>query len=237
MFRSFDLLVAAITCGIGLIGTGLGFAIVKTRSGRIASVVVGTSVALVGSLIVAPRATVAEMLIGAMMGLALISVWLWRSATDLRVRKIMQRPVVAGLGIAFSGAGLIAAGMWKYDQSESSFADEQMAHLLSIVGWHPPLEPAAIECRTDKGNPICVYSASSREMSEVVKEEEDVLEGFEWRKRIIPRSPATDESNCHGWVFTGGKYWVLGNDVAKILQENGYRATRWPLPGAATGAG
>ena len=59
--------------------------------------------------------------------------------------------------------------------------------------------------------------------------------------RVAPVDPAC---NCHGWVFTGGRFWVSGEDVPRILEDNGYRRVsvqvnypfktliKWPfLPG------
>src|SRR5207302_9873112 len=35
----------------------------------------------------------------------------------------------------------------------------------------------------------------------------------------------------HGWVFTGGRYWVAGDAVDPILTDNGYREVTEPRPG------
>ncbi|MFO0964506.1 MAG: hypothetical protein U0793_02815 [Gemmataceae bacterium] len=40
-----------------------------------------------------------------------------------------------------------------------------------------------------------------------------------------------ENCNCHGWVFTGGRFWVLGSDVDQILDDNGYAPVISPLPG------
>ena len=37
--------------------------------------------------------------------------------------------------------------------------------------------------------------------------------------------------NCHGWVFTGGKGWVRGSNVARIIRDNGYQEVTSPAPG------
>jgi hypothetical protein len=40
------------------------------------------------------------------------------------------------------------------------------------------------------------------------------------------------QANCHGWVFTGGKYFVWGEGVEKILDDNGYQpCDTLPRPG------
>ena len=39
------------------------------------------------------------------------------------------------------------------------------------------------------------------------------------------------DCNCHGWVFAGGGYWVDGNDVKNILDDNGYYEVAIPEVG------
>jgi len=49
--------------------------------------------------------------------------------------------------------------------------------------------------------------------------------------RLIVASGGTARSNCHGWVFTGGRYVIPGDRVDTILRENGYETVSSPLPG------
>src|SRR5262249_3395836 len=39
---------------------------------------------------------------------------------------------------------------------------------------------------------------------------------------VIRTAPADGNYNCHGWVFTAGRYWVRGVFVERILKDNGY---------------
>ncbi len=39
---------------------------------------------------------------------------------------------------------------------------------------------------------------------------------------LIRRGPPDDTSNCHGWVFTNGKYNIAGKSVTTILEQNSY---------------
>jgi hypothetical protein len=46
------------------------------------------------------------------------------------------------------------------------------------------------------------------------------------------RTAAPDgRSNCHGWVFTGGRYFMDGGDVDRILEDNGYDVFQTPQAG------
>src|SRR5207247_1736740 len=49
--------------------------------------------------------------------------------------------------------------------------------------------------------------------------------------RRIKRAETDHPSNCHGWVFTGGRYFVSPEDVEKILKENDYELVRRPEAG------
>jgi hypothetical protein len=37
-------------------------------------------------------------------------------------------------------------------------------------------------------------------------------------------------TNCHGWVFTGGLFWLEGRVVEQILEDNGYEPVTTPRP-------
>lgn len=41
-------------------------------------------------------------------------------------------------------------------------------------------------------------------------------------QRVIPVADPDARSNCHGWVFTGGRYWVRAKHIDLILADNGY---------------
>ena len=40
---------------------------------------------------------------------------------------------------------------------------------------------------------------------------------------LVTRTAAPDaRCNCHGWIFTGGRFWVKGTDVGQVLHDNRY---------------
>jgi hypothetical protein len=49
--------------------------------------------------------------------------------------------------------------------------------------------------------------------------------------RLLRTPPPSWGSNCHGWVFTGGRFGLEGGDVERILQDNGYQAVTTPQAG------
>jgi len=76
---------------------------------------------------------------------------------------------------------------------------------------------------TDRGTPIPLGRFVT------IEHEALVPDGFNGRVIVADshRSPA----NCHGWVFTGGRFQVGSSDVATILDENGYALVPDPQPG------
>jgi hypothetical protein len=48
---------------------------------------------------------------------------------------------------------------------------------------------------------------------------------------LIHRGEADSSSNCHGWVFTGGRFLLRGVGVERILQGNGYSVVSTPSAG------
>ena len=49
--------------------------------------------------------------------------------------------------------------------------------------------------------------------------------------RLIATGGRTAESNCHGWVFAGNRFWLMGKDVERILVDNRYETVTDPAPG------
>jgi hypothetical protein len=51
--------------------------------------------------------------------------------------------------------------------------------------------------------------------------------------RAIRTSAPDSTSNCHGWVFTGGRFYVRPESVPIILEDNGYEFVTQPRSGDA----
>jgi hypothetical protein len=86
--------------------------------------------------------------------------------------------------------------------------------------------------RTDAGRPVGLAEAvAPRPATDVVADEARALDGFGLAPRLVRRDQASDVCNCHGWVFAGGRYWILRADVELILADNGYKPVADPRPG------
>ncbi len=89
----------------------------------------------------------------------------------------------------------------------------------------PLSQPVAV---TDAGRTIPLYDARVEPRLSV--EEEQVLKSFAGRM-IVLQPQLNPRANCHGWVFSAGKYWIQNADVAAILDDNQYHQVRVPHAG------
>lgn len=83
---------------------------------------------------------------------------------------------------------------------------------------------------TDKGNRIELYyfDADSSMAGYITHTDERYL-GF--RTSLIQRDEVDISANCHGWVFTGGRFLLRGEGVQQILDDNGYEVVAKPTEG------
>lgn len=85
---------------------------------------------------------------------------------------------------------------------------------------------------TDAGTQIPLYHIDLRTRDEETRQY--VAAAVDWTpdsSHVIPRASASIHANCHGWVFTGGRFLVRGENVDQILRDNGYTVQGDPQPG------
>lgn len=89
---------------------------------------------------------------------------------------------------------------------------------------------------TDLGRPIRISKrvAGQKPLLNVasLEAQQAILDRFGIDTQVIPVVQGWQPCNCHGWVFTDGRFWVHGEDVATILKDNGYYPVgNSPMPG------
>lgn len=87
---------------------------------------------------------------------------------------------------------------------------------------------------TDAGTKIPVYRFRPVSGSSLLfQSTSPVFHDWEtrWRNEVMQLSPVDHAANCHGWVFTGGRYLVKGDDVPQILSDNHYEQVCVPEDG------
>jgi hypothetical protein len=82
---------------------------------------------------------------------------------------------------------------------------------------------------TDVGRAISLFHfkmySTSAEVEQFMRSTES------GRTQIIRLGEPNPASNCHGWIFTGGRYGVRDGEVESILTDNGYREVPEPRQG------
>lgn len=84
---------------------------------------------------------------------------------------------------------------------------------------------------TDKGNYIPLYRLDADLTTFVNYSETADGKYMSFVHEGIERNGPDQNANCHGWVFTSGRYLLKGNDVDVILADNQYVEVSSPEPG------
>jgi len=237
-FEYFDRFFALAAIGLGLFLAG-GLNLAFGRGGRrvwlravLTLVVCGAVVAGLSALS-RPELAVRNggVLLGVLGVAALMgSEWFSRRLSAF-FASFRGRTVRWGL-VTLGGLGVVLAGGIAFDLHDQAVSDEMEKDLDLVVG-RPPMKPSEIaRATTDRGTQIVLKEPlTMREASAVAGSEERALQNAPFRDQLIHRAGPDEVSNCHGWVFTGGKFFLAPDDVEAILKENGYQEVHVPQPG------
>lgn len=171
------------------------------------------------------------------------SSWFWKPFLALAVVELalagIRLPMVGKLagtpalhsGVLLAGcAALLGGQLFLMDRElEAGFAKTEAVLLDSL----PPVEldgPPSLTVPTDGGRSVPLFSISSLQAISEAQESEH-LRLFQTGNKAIQTSTADPTTNCHGWVFTGGRHWLRGQSVEAILEDNGYTETTEPEAG------
>jgi hypothetical protein len=164
------------------------------------------------------------------LALALLSgaIWMMEQPATARVAQLilglLRQPLFqCSLFIAL---GPLAAFGWS-----TYCAAPDVYELPGYLVNEPKLAPYS-PYRTDRGRvvPQLAFEAAEEERAK-------------WEREMAQRGPVTSvenvfrisepdfTSNCHGWVFTGGKALLRGREIEIILEDNGYQPVTAPQRG------
>jgi hypothetical protein len=141
-----------------------------------------------------------------------------------------SRPVHA-TALLLLGPALIGWRLHEMDRAVEVLNEKDLA--VSRGDGEVELEQVAVQVAvTDRGQTLRLWAASAQ-MADAESEaaEASYLQRSGMGQRLIRTGDAHLECNCHGWVFTGGRHWVRGEQVDLILRDNGYRQVTEPQPG------
>ena len=174
--------------------------------------------------------------VAAVIGLALVPVLLLGSRRlvefGVATARAVQRPAVRWGLLAAAGLAVIAVGGVRYTVLDNRAVEREMAALEELSRL-PEVEVIELaSAKTDRGSEVVMKRPPVlRGRADLDSPEDRMMRSMGYDQHVIRREPATDHSNCHGWVFTGGLYWVGGDSVQKILDDNGYAPTKTPRAG------
>lgn len=235
MSDSFQFLLTSLSCGVGFgllgavnaLGRRSSLAIRSSVSLAIIGLLSGVAFAAAGSV---PAQRVALILIGVYATLVLAgSSWLangmsWTLST-------FRTPSVRWGALGLFGIASTLGAIVHSDIAQSEADDREMVELESL-STKPVCVTPAVRVTTDAGREVGVEEATApRELAELAFLDEMIFSRPLIRDSVIRSQPASDRTNCHGWIFTGGRFWVAGSEVDRILSDNGYSTVNDPRPG------
>ena len=170
-----------------------------------------------------------------LMGLALVPCLLLDSTrlTDLSVTlfHVLRRPLIRWGVVSVLGVGMLIGSLVAFERDDRERLDE--AHDLDSMAFPSPLRATARgHAVTDRGHVVVLQEPiEPRSPDALTPTEEHVLRRFALQGQVVRHEGATNATNCHGWVFTGGRFWLLGTEVETILTDNAYAPVEHPRPG------
>jgi hypothetical protein len=146
-----------------------------------------------------------------------------------RAAALAARPGVQAAALLVAGPLLLAGWVCS---AEGWLASPGEAARPARYGPSPEGgRPEALALWTDQGGTVAVtrIPAAGRPVTEAAEVQLMHSEGLELR--LLRTGEPSWGSNCHGWVFTAGRYLLDGEAVDLILQDNGYQRVAAPRPG------
>jgi hypothetical protein len=147
-----------------------------------------------------------------------------------RVRGALSRTQVQWGALLLAGPALAVAWVCVW-QSELPAPWEGPPPDTLVAPTPADLRPVKVaHAVTDAGKPVALYRPATRlSAQELAQYEQRLIKNL--AGEVISTRPGGPESNCHGWVFTGGRYWVPSEEVDRIVKDNGYRPVPRPRAG------
>ncbi len=150
------------------------------------------------------------------------------------VVSLVHRPVVRFSLLAFVGVATIVGSIMAYAQDDEVIVGDAPSELEMLRGHVKTLPTKRGNATTDLGTRLILrepVGTNGKEDLDLTNVEDRILQKANLDEEVIRRGAADDHSNCHGWVFTGGRFLLFSADVELILRENGYQEQHDPKPG------
>jgi hypothetical protein len=232
----FDRLVVLVAAGLGLVlAGGLNLALGGRRAWLRVPATVAPAAAAVAVLAALTRAELAARA-GYILAAVLLGAFLLGS--DRLARRaaaalaFCRRPGPRWALVALGGVAVVVGSGIAFDAADQAETNQTIAEFELLSARAPERRAGGAGAATDRGTPVVLKEPiQPRAAAELVEPEEKILRNTGHANRVIRRAEGADHTNCHGWVFTGGKFLLSPDDVELILKENGYAAVQEPQPG------
>jgi hypothetical protein len=144
----------------------------------------------------------------------------------------LSRPAVRFGLLTIVGVGTVVGAIVYEDIQDEKAGEDQLAELEFLHARADSTPSQKSKATTDLGTAIVLKEPTTiRDGPDLTTAEEKILRGAHNNDQVIRRGAASDHSNCHGWVFAGGRFILSPDDVELILRENGYTEVQEPHAG------
>lgn len=156
----------------------------------------------------------------------------WLARRTVATGAALRKPG-ARWGLATATGLLLAIGAGVAFERADEAAMNETSRELELFTGRPQSHPVAgVRLATDLGSTVTAREPNEvRETAALTEPELRLLANGKHHDNVIRLGPADERSNCHGWVFTGGKFILSPDDVELILKENGYDPIAVPQAG------
>ncbi len=145
---------------------------------------------------------------------------------------LIQKPPIRHAVMVVAGMAIILGAIADYEVASERIIQQATEELMLIHGVSGGVPLEDVHLYTDKGRPIRIaLPVETRDEATIAAAEWNYLTSTKHISNVIQRGHGDDRSNCHGWVFSGGRYLIGGRDVPAILEDNGYQEVTEPRPG------
>lgn len=142
------------------------------------------------------------------------------------------RPAVAAALLTIAGIGIAIGSVVICEREDERTSDEMLADLELIQSRVPTVPVEHERVSTDRGTRIVLREpVNTHDIQHLSAVEDRYFRHLQLSDHVIREGQADERSNCHGWVFAGGRYILSGDNVDLILTENQYTKQESPQPG------
>jgi hypothetical protein len=235
----YDRFFVLSATALGLVLTGAANLALGVRSGRRVALRAIVSVGICAGIVAGVSAMFRDALayrtayfLGGILLAITVSGSEWLSRNIASAIAFVRRPACRWGVLTVGGIGLAISSIIAFEKSDEDQIAKNTENLEMTVGTQPHQTARGHRAVTDAGQEIILKEPlAAREAERLTPTERKVIENAHLDEEVIRIAPANDSSNCHGWVFTGGKCLLSPDMVEVILKDNHYVAVQDPQPG------